>query len=479
MPRVSASNPQAIHEITNIFTECTMALDAMKIPQRDPWLIQYCLDRLDSESRVLWGRECKNEIPTLADFTKFLGQRCVDSKNASQASSKPSSVPQNNSRSAHNKLQKKQATALMASTTDSACKCCQESPHPLFKCPKFLDMSPGERFNTVKALSLCRNCFASHLTHTCTFRKCIKYQGRHNQLLHDHYASNSGHPSPASSSGTQASDKLGTNPKGSKDSSAIVGVCASRCEQIESPPRVFLATALLHILTSTGDTIPCRLILDGGAQVNIMTSDLHQRLNLSKHPTNLSISGVNESRCRARYFVHATIFSRTSESCFSFKCFILPKVSGNIPNWSVDTSSIRIPHDVELADPEWHLQKPVDLLLSGNHYWASWLEDTRELGPGLPILKETIFGHVVVGEHEPIPPPEVCNLNVSALDESLRKFWEVEGMSENQSLTDNQRAAEQHFIETHRRNSEGRFVVQLPFKEDPRVLGDSRPLAIR
>uniref|UniRef100_A0A1B0D818 Uncharacterized protein n=1 Tax=Phlebotomus papatasi TaxID=29031 RepID=A0A1B0D818_PHLPP len=52
-------------------------------------------------------------------------------------------------------------------------------------------------------------------------------------------------------------------------------------------------------------------------------------------------------------------------------------------------------------------------------------------------------------------------------------------MSEKQNLTDNQRAAEQHFIETHRRNSEGRFVVQLPFKEDPRVLGDSRPLAVR
>ncbi|XP_055714378.1 uncharacterized protein LOC129808617 [Phlebotomus papatasi] len=481
MPRMSSSGAQAIQEITNVFTECTMALDAMDVSQKDPWLIQYTLDRLDSESRVLWGRQCGTEVPTVSAFIKFLDQRCKDVKNSSSSSNKPSSNTSQNSRPNKPQLPKRQATALTNSANASSCRCCSESSHPLYKCPKFLNQTPGERFETVKTLSLCRNCFATHLTHSCTYHKCRKCQGRHNILLHDKYASDSSNRTdPASSSANFASNSGSPSSNHTSDSSAVVAVCASsESDHSDLPPRVFLATALVNILTANGEMIPCRIILDGGAQVNIMTSDLAQRLNLPRFASRLSIAGVNSTRSRARFYVNATILSRTSDTQFTLKCFVLPSVAGNIPNWPVDTSMLHIPHEVALADPDWAVQRPVDLLICGNHYWASWLTDSISLGPGLPILKETVFGHVVVGEQEPIPPPETSAFTATALDQSIRRFWEIEDASEPTSGTDDQIAAENHFASTHQRNEDGRFIVQLPFREDPRVLGESRPLAIR
>uniref|UniRef100_A0A1B0CD80 Uncharacterized protein n=1 Tax=Lutzomyia longipalpis TaxID=7200 RepID=A0A1B0CD80_LUTLO len=90
MTPATSSDPSSIQRICNIFSESVFALDAMQISGRDPWLVQYTLDKLDSESRVLWGRECGKGAPTLERFKTFLNQRCVDAANASAL---PSDVP--------------------------------------------------------------------------------------------------------------------------------------------------------------------------------------------------------------------------------------------------------------------------------------------------------------------------------------------------------------------------------------------------
>uniref|UniRef100_A0A1B0CT72 DUF5641 domain-containing protein n=2 Tax=Lutzomyia longipalpis TaxID=7200 RepID=A0A1B0CT72_LUTLO len=492
MPKLTASNSTAIHEITNTISECTMALDAMNVSSRDPWLIQYTLDLLDSESRVLWGRECGSEVPTLAKFMDFLNQRCVDSKNRTQMQPKTPTQNSSNSRQSVNKSAKKQGSVYnVTSSENSTCRCCHEKYHPLYKCQKFLNMNADDRFQVVKQLSLCRNCFSTHMTHSCTYQKCQKCQAKHNVLLHDKFSPNSEAPTNAQPP-VEKTPKLPATIGASAPGPSTSNVCtvSSRPDNTinEAPPRVFLATALVNIFTATGDAIPCRLMLDGGAQLNIMSASLYERLNLPKIPSKLSICGVNGRRSRARFYVNTTISSRLSDASFTFKAFVLPTVSGELPNWNVDHSAIPIPPDVPLADPTWALQQPVDLLLGGNPYWASLLNDVVELGPGLPLLRETVFGYVVAGEQEPSFPmdPEdtddFCTLNATtleSLDTTLRQFFELESVPEDTDLTDDQIAAEHHFASTYTRNAEGRFVVKLPFRIDPQVLGDSRPLAIR
>ena len=65
-------------------------------------------------------------------------------------------------------------------------------------------------------------------------------------------------------------------------------------------------------------------------------------------------------------------------------------------------------------------------------------------------------------------------------DDLLRKFWEIEEGSENNTdLSPEERAAVSHFKENHRRTKDGRFVVPLPKTPDPPSLGESRSQAVR
>ena len=63
-------------------------------------------------------------------------------------------------------------------------------------------------------------------------------------------------------------------------------------------------------------------------------------------------------------------------------------------------------------------------------------------------------------------------------DQHLLKFWEIESVSETRHLTLDERRCEGHFDSSTKRNEDGRFVVQMPFKDGPHNLGLSKANAI-
>ncbi|XP_055714339.1 uncharacterized protein LOC129808582 [Phlebotomus papatasi] len=239
MPKITPSNPNAIHEITNTLLECTMALDAM----------------LDSESRVLWGRECGSEIPTLKKFIDFLDQRCVDNKNSQQPASKPLSSSSNSRQASKpSSSAKKPASALTTSAASTTCRCCQETAHPLYKC-----------------------------------QRCQKCQAKHNVLLHEKFSPSTGSRTDPARSAPATNPTKNSKPTKPTDSTVLTVNSGHGAPSPEIPPKVFLATAIVDILTSNGEIISCRMVLDGAAQVNIMTSKLYHQLNLPKFPTKITI----------------------------------------------------------------------------------------------------------------------------------------------------------------------------------------------
>lgn len=62
-------------------------------------------------------------------------------------------------------------------------------------------------------------------------------------------------------------------------------------------------------------------------------------------------------------------------------------------------------------------------------------------------------------------------------DTELRKFWELEEISWSRLLTPEKEKCEKHFLYTHSRPDQGRYVVKLPFLEDPTTL-DSKNAAM-
>ncbi|XP_028157279.1 uncharacterized protein LOC114350612 [Ostrinia furnacalis] len=72
---------------------------------------------------------------------------------------------------------------------------------------------------------------------------------------------------------------------------------------------------------------------------------------------------------------------------------------------------------------------------------------------------------------------QVCHSSVND-DFDLQRFWELETISEQKSLTPDELLCQSFFENTHTRNECGRYVVALPFKPDAPPLGESRDIAI-
>ncbi|XP_070153697.1 uncharacterized protein [Polyergus mexicanus] len=69
-------------------------------------------------------------------------------------------------------------------------------------------------------------------------------------------------------------------------------------------------------------------------------------------------------------------------------------------------------------------------------------------------------------------------VTIPSLDSLLQKFWEIEEISSELPLSEEDKKCEQHFIETHQRAEDGRYIIQLPFKTNPPLdIGASRETA--
>jgi len=66
------------------------------------------------------------------------------------------------------------------------------------------------------------------------------------------------------------------------------------------------------------------------------------------------------------------------------------------------------------------------------------------------------------------------------LDETLKKFWQIENIEKSQNVISEDTYCEKHFKETYARNSRGRFVVKLPVKDNIiKDAGNSKDIVLK
>ncbi|GFU58349.1 uncharacterized protein TNCV_1937961 [Trichonephila clavipes] len=85
-----------------------------------------------------------------------------------------------------------------------------------------------------------------------------------------------------------------------------------------------------------------------------------------------------------------------------------------------------------------------------------------------------------IGDDETFDKNDIRNNNGTNIDNQLKQFWELEVIPnvKDKILTSEEQFVETHFQNTYACNSDGRFVVKLPFYKSNSELEDSKPAAI-
>lgn len=458
------------------------ALKTLKLPTEhwDMIIIHMVTSKLDSSTIRDWEKERNNitHLPTLHDFNKFLKNRAdiLETVEESSTHKKQQQTQRRHSDITHNRPK----TFLVSQTQKQArfkCPVCK-GHHTIYQCTKFKSMPIETRIEQVKQLNLCTNCLRSgHDEQRCRLSSCRLCTQRHNTMLHNNTTV------PKASTSSEGCVVLPTVQEQKQPQSSSVTLSSiNHCQ-------VLLSTAVINIQDLHGHTYKVRALLDNGSTSSFITEALRVQLGIPSYSTSLLVQGLNNQSSEITQRCDVTISSLTTSGYTTdINCFVVPHITQLIPTSPINCNSFSIPPRIHLADPNFSTPSEVQMLLGADIFWDVLLNNHISLGKNKPTLIETTLGWLVTGSVQSNKSTNNINqshtvhchfLNNNNIEEKLDKFFELESVPTTQQVhTKGESECEQIFKTTTKRHTDGKFIVTIPFKESPEVLGDSKQQAL-
>ncbi|XP_043260414.1 uncharacterized protein LOC122401991 [Colletes gigas] len=471
LPTLPKDSPASLRQLLDDFNNNLKSLTSLEEPVEkwDTILVHLLATKLDRKTSEAWDKRVAEigRKKTLADLQTFL-EKQYKILIKSVRVIPPGPFPPKN----RNPGQKPQPHPMtLVSMQSLECPLCS-SDHPLTQCKRFKALTPYARFMKVKEFRICFNCLRpGHGSNTCNKGNCHKCNGNHHTLIH------------LKNDLTPTVDPVVADPVVSI-ANAVNNTPPQSYATHDSSGKehVLLSTAIIHVLNDKGQKFECRALLDQGSQVNIIKKSFAKFVGLSCKPTQLAISGVGAADAgkRAQGKARVTIQSRQNGYSTTMSCILMQKITSDIPNFKIAKSALNIPANVRLADPSFDKPRDVDMLIGNGHLWEIMSVGQKRLGQGLPVLLKSQFGWVFGGKIRASLNAESQSCNVvtnDQLNSQLTRFWDIEQIPTLGHLPAH--PCEEHFNETVKRDSDGRFIVTIPFNSDLAKLGDSYSMAER
>ncbi|XP_055590674.1 uncharacterized protein LOC129742757 [Uranotaenia lowii] len=306
-------------------------------------------------------------------------------------------------------------------TMERFCPVCRSGSHKTEQCAKFYRMRVIDRKDLVRRLRLCFNCLDSgHFVENCSCCSCSKCGQRHHVLLHPYspnqdsqsnlqfYSRSPRRPQRAISQSRSEPETLQnqaqTNSFQSTENNSQTTLqppptntpTVSHHTTLLSTQRnthtAMLSTAVVMLADSSGNTVLARALLDNGSQISMMTENLSQKLKFQRIRENLPVNGVGGSSSISKEAVFARIISCTSAfTTGERKFFVLPQITLDLPQRSVDTRTWKIPPSISLADPDFNKSGPIDLVLGVSTFYEVLLPHQMRIDEGNIDLEASTF----------------------------------------------------------------------------------------
>lgn len=265
--------------------------------------------------------------------------------------------------------------------------------------------------------------------------------------------------------------------------------CPQDKEQTGRRTTAVLATALVRSQNGTEISGTVRAMCDTGAQMNIITAACAKRLKLRLLQCTKSLIGIGGGAgdIRRKAITHIVPWFTTGVTVAA-EIYVVDNLTGTFPSHEIDKSII--PCYGIMADPKFDQPAPIEMIL-GVEFWAKIMLPPFYKHDRGAIVQQSQFGYLVLGRFERKTESSVFNSvfvadvedalrPLAQLNDTLRKFWEIEEIKEiHLHRTPEESAAEEIFLSTHKRDANGRYVVQMPIRKNGLPLGDSRKTALR
>ncbi|XP_063989077.1 uncharacterized protein LOC135168628 [Diachasmimorpha longicaudata] len=444
LPVQERETAKGLEKLADDASQHVIGLESLGENVSSGMLVAILESKLPKNTMQEWEKTLDREtVPTIDDLYVFLyktaarlSKRPISSSsgyNKHEKSFPPFKKPRFDS----NREARKQIT--FATTTVMNCMVCRSGEHPLYRCSAFKALPVKERINVVKRANLCFNCMRSHRGKPCKMTGCLLCV-------------------------VAASDELN---------------CHSTTADNPSPQ--LLASAIILVEDRDRKLIRCRVLLDTCSTANFVTESFAKRLRIKKQPCSIPVAALNSVNTLTKNTVQLSFRSTRNEHQKTLTFLTIPKISNLLPSEMFPRESIKIPANVPLADPEFHIPRPIDMLIGAGPTFSLFAIGQINLsshGNDL-YLQKTRLGWVIAGNAPMKQSSKEPACHFTQLETQVAKFWLTEEVTKEKPRSKEDKKCEVHFIENVTRAETGRYTVRLPFRESKKGFGDSYVSALK
>lgn len=475
---INKSNHSSLQELLDKLNNNLNAIKGFQI-DIDAWnalIVPIITAKLDFVTKRDFELTLTNEVATLAELLAFLEKKCSSLESLEAINHISADINKNNrvpssQLQSHNRGTTNKRTSLVTTTSPECISC--KGAHFINYCPAFKSLTVNNRYNKIKELKACVNCLkTNHSIQNCLSpSRCKVCQKPHHSILH--FPANN----PTSTN---------SNPELADQPTSSIG-CLANCKNNranEFQEIVLLSTIVMNIKGADG-VYQVKALLDNGSQNSFINEKLCRKLQLPCVNTQISLAGITNSVSFVNKRTKLRLHSRTEPFNVEANCLVVKTITNPIPQFSFDATHFKIPHGIQLADPNFNISSEIELLIGSDLYWDILKPDFIRGQRGQPHLQNTCFGYILAGScainaSNNHTAQSNCHMSINHLDQTLSKFWEVENLTTDKPiLTPDEVQCETHFERTHQRLSDGRFQVNLPFNNQKPKLGYSRTSALK
>ena len=357
---------------------------------------------------------------------------------------------------------------LVIGVLNACIKCRQD--HLLHKCQAFEEGTIKQRWNFVKSNKLCQNCLRAHEgTCNCSSR-CKRCNRFHHTLLHS-----SGKKSNAPNfingfKGEQLDPKM---------QSSLTNLSLN--SMVNAPKSLLMMSAIVRVKNSTGNFVEARALLDTCATAHFITDRLAQYLQLPMRACSVTVGVINEMSTLSKNILEVNFLSLHSDFQKTLQFLTVDKIADFVPDETFPRELVNIPAYLQLADPQFHVPRSVDLLIGSGATLSLLLLGQINLSRSNIdlFLQKTQLGWVIAGGINSDEKGRLVSCNLSELTTQMEKFWAIEELSIIPPKSGEEELCESHYVKNTRRHANGRYIVRLPFRTNDMDLGNSRASALR
>lgn len=231
---------------------------------------------------------------------------------------------------------------------------------------------------------------------------------------------------------------------------------------------------------------PVRALCDNGSQLNLITKDCVQRCGFYYKRESNILSGIGSySPLNSAGYMDVLLHHRQDNIVpIEIRLFVVAKISSRLPQVSFERQFETELTEAKLADPFYNIPGQIDTLL-GAGVWAAIIMDglMKKQSGRLPVLAQnTSLGWVIMGHFGEHVGPRPISMHIRAAEQTdklLERFWEIESVPAARTRSTDEEWVETNFIQTHSRDSSGRYIVTIPMRENAPVLGNSYGVALK